>query len=39
MLVKKSNSPGEQIAFALRQADAGAPVSKLCRKMGVSEAT
>ena len=27
----------EQIAFALRQAEAGTPVTEVCRKMGVSE--
>jgi putative transposase len=27
----------EQIAFALRQAEGGTPVSEVCRKMGVSE--
>ena len=29
----------QQIAFALRQADAGTTVVKICRKMGVAEAT
>ena len=29
----------EQIAFALRQAEAGTPVEAVCRKLGVSEAT
>ena len=29
----------EQIAFALRQAEAGTPVEELCRKLGVSEPT
>lgn len=29
----------EQISFALRQAEAGAPVAELCRKMGISEPT
>ena len=29
----------EQIAFALRQADAGTSVGEICRKMGVAEAT
>ena len=29
----------EQIAFALRQAEAGTVVGEICRKMGVSEAT
>ena len=28
-----------QIAFALRQADSGTPVSEICRKMNVSEPT
>ena len=28
----------EQIAFALRQAEAGTPVGDICRKMGVPEA-
>lgn len=27
----------EQIAFALRQAERGTPVTEVCRKMGVSE--
>jgi putative transposase len=27
----------EQIAFALRQAEEGTPVTEVCRKMGVSE--
>lgn len=27
----------EQIAFALRQAQGGTPVTEVCRKMGVSE--
>lgn len=29
----------ERIAFALRQAENGATVDEVCRKMGVSEAT
>jgi transposase-like protein len=29
----------EQIAFALRQAENGATVDEVCRKMGVSEPT
>ena len=29
----------EQIAFALRQAEAGTRVGEICRKMGVSEQT
>ena len=37
--MKKSKFTGEQIAFALRQAEVGTPVAEICRKMGVSEAT
>lgn len=37
--MKKSRFTGEQIAFALRQAEVGTPVAEVCRKMGVSEAT
>jgi putative transposase len=37
--VKKSNYTGEQIAFALKQAELGAPVEEVCRKMGISDAT
>lgn len=29
----------EQVTFALRQTDGGAPVGEICRKLGVSEAT
>jgi putative transposase len=39
LLMKKSKFTGEQIAFALRQAEVGAPVAEVCRKMGISEAT
>ncbi len=35
----KKRFTDEQIAFALRQAEAGRSVPKLCRKMGVAEAT
>lgn len=35
---KKRYSDG-QIAFALRQAEAGTPIGEICRKMGVAEAT
>jgi putative transposase len=37
--MKKSKYSEEQIAYALRQTEAGVPVSELCRKMGVAEAT
>lgn len=37
--MKKSKFTGEQIAFALLQAEVGTPVAEVCRKMGVSEAT
>ena len=29
----------EQIVYALRQAEAGAPVLEVCRKLGVTEQT
>ncbi len=37
--MKKSRYTAEQIAFALRQAEGGAPVLEVCRKMGVAEQT
>jgi putative transposase len=37
--MKKTRYTEEQIAFALRQAEAGTPVEDICRKLGVSEAT
>lgn len=37
--MKKSRFSEEQIAFALRQAEGGAAVRDVCRKMGVSEQT
>jgi putative transposase len=37
--MKKSRYTEEQIAFALRQAEGGAPVADVCRQMGVSEAS
>ena len=37
--MKKSRFTEEQIAFALRQAESGTPVSGVCRKMGISENT
>ncbi len=36
---KKSKFTEEQIAFALRQAEAGLAVEDICRKLGVSQAT
>ena len=35
--MKKSRYSAEQIAFALRQAESGASVPEVCRKMGISE--
>lgn len=37
--MKKSRFTEEQIAFALKQAELGTPVSEVCRKMGISDAT
>lgn len=37
--MKKNRFTQEQIAYALRQAEAGTPVEQITRKMGVSEAT
>ena len=37
--MKKSKFTEEQIAFALRQAEAGTRVIEVCRKMGISEQT
>ena len=37
--MKKTRHTEEQIAFALKQAETGATVAEVCRKMGVSEAT
>ncbi len=37
--MKKSKFTEEQIAFALRQAEAGLAVEDICRKLGVSQAT
>ena len=35
----KKRFSDEQIAFALRQAEAGTSVGEICRKMGIAEAT
>ena len=37
--MKTSKFSDEQIALALRQAEAGTPVGEICRKLGVSEQT
>ena len=37
--MKKARFTQEQIAYALRQAEAGTPVEEITRKMGVSEAS
>ncbi len=37
--MKRKQYTDEQVAFALRQAEAGTAVAEVCRKMGVSEAT
>jgi len=36
--MKKSKFTEEQIMFALKQGDAGQPISDVCRQMGISEA-
>lgn len=37
--MQKSRFSEEQIATALRQVDAGAPIPEVTRKLGISEAT
>ena len=37
--MRKSRFSEEQIAYTLRQAEAGVPVKELCRKLGISEQT
>lgn len=37
--MKKTRYTEEQIAFALKQAEVGAPVADVCRKPGIAEAT
>ncbi len=37
--MKKSQFTEEQIAYALREVEAGTPATEICRKLGVSEQT
>lgn len=37
--MKKSKITEQQIVFALKQAETGMPVSEVCRKMNILEAT
>src|ERR671912_2504357 len=37
--MKRKRFTDEQIAFALRQAEAGTSVDEICRKLGISEPT
>lgn len=37
--MKKPRFTEEQIVFALKQAELGAPVLNVCRKLGISDAT
>ena len=37
--MKKSNYTEEQIAFALKQAELGTPISEVYRKLGIAEQT
>ena len=37
--MKKSKFTESQIAYILRQADEGTPITEVCRKAGISEAT
>jgi transposase-like protein len=37
--MKRSRFSEEQIVYAIRQAESGAPISDLCRQLRVSEAT
>jgi len=37
--MRKARFTEDQIAYAIRQVEAGVPVTELCRKMGISEHT
>jgi putative transposase len=37
--MKKSRYTEEQIVFALKQAELGAPIDEVCRKLGIAEQT
>jgi putative transposase len=37
--MKRSRFPEVQVAYALRQAEAGTPLMDVCRGLGISEAT
>jgi putative transposase len=37
--MRKAAFTEEQVAYALRQAESGTPVSEVCRKLGISEQT
>ena len=37
--IKRKRYADEQIAYVLRQAEPGTPVTEICRKMGVSQQT
>jgi putative transposase len=37
--MKQKRYTDEQIAYALRQAESGTPVTEICRKLGVSQQT
>lgn len=37
--MRKTAFTEEQVAHALRQAEAGTPVTEICRKLGISEQT